>query len=299
MRSNIERIYNHKDEFDILNRNNYLLSPNPFFQVHNFINSINKDLNSNFLMNLNDLKISKNKEDGCSSNYDYKKNVIYSKDSKSDVFALLHVASNNRQNKYTGIITKEGVGYGLNNGLTDYYANMINGKKIVYPIEALAAKIIDMIYHGNLVKSYFKNNSEEITNVNIFISKLMELVDTYHDNYIELMECYMEKFNKERYYYNAVYGKFLKEKNIQLQELYNKIHKLEYNNYALVEDIYFMLIDIIEISRLCLDDQNHLINLLDNEIKEIIKKENFSYLNNLVDTLESTHKGKKLTKWKR
>jgi len=296
MKSNLERIYNHKDDFDILNKRNFMFYSNPFYLVNNYINNIDRHLNHNFINNLNDLQISNTNEFGYNSNYDYKNNIVNSKDSKSDVFALLHVASNNRKKEYTGIITPEGVGYGLNNGLTDYYTNKINGKKIVYPIEALVAKTLDKICQGEVSLDYFENEYRNFIEYDDCILNLMKLVDQYHDNYIELIECYRNKFEKERFYYNSIYGRQLKEKNIQLQELYNKISKLEYNNYTLVEKIHELLLDIIYYTDFNYSDMHLIAWNFENELETIISKENFGYLSNLINSFEWPRKGKKLIK---
>ena len=280
MKSSLEKIYVNRDNFDILNNSRYLFSSNPFYQVNRFITRIDNSLTKNYLLNLKDLGVVNIKNSEYTSDYDYLHNIASSRDDKSDVFVLLHVASNDKNKKYTGIINEDGVGYGLNNGLTEYYTNRINGKRYSYPIESIVAKILDKVAHKTLAISYFKNNSNLLcTSLNLpeyFILDLFELVDNYHDNYIELMNSYREKFEKERYYHNEVYGKFFKEKNKQLSDLYVNIHELEYTNYVLVENIYYLLIDIIMFSKMNTSEKNIIIELVNNEFSKLFKKEQFN-----------------------
>lgn len=296
MSSNLEKIYSKKDEFDILNRRTYLFSSNPFYKVNNFITNIDKRFNKNYLLNLRNLIITTEKQEGYTSDYDYKNNKIYSKDSKSDIFALLHVASNNREKEYTGIITKDGIGYGLNNGITEYYTNLINGKKLVYPIEALAANVLDAVEHRALALSYFENNSEAIQLADSEIITLIKTLDNYHDNYLELTNLYKQKEDKERFYHNQIYGNTLEDKNIELKRINGKIYRLECLNYGNVYDIYGLLISIIRKSRLNKNEQSILIEYVNGKFSNIFEKENFYYLNNLTNTFEVPEKRRILTK---
>ena len=293
MKSNLKRIYMNKGNFDILNNRRYLIYSNPFYLVNRFIVRIDDRLNNNYLFNLKDLGIIDNDDNRYTSNYDYLYNVVSSSNSKSDVFALLHVASNKKGNNYTGIITKDGIGYGLNNGVTDYYTNLINGKRNSYPIEAIVAKVFDKILHKTLATCYFENNSFYFCNSlclsESFIIDFMKKIDIYHDNYIELIHCYREKFEKERYYNNEIYGKNLKEKNIQLQRLYNKIHFLEKENYSIVYDIYYSLVDFIENSEIIYNEKIKLIEYINNEFNKLFCKEEFNYLSNLNNVFENVN----------
>lgn len=296
MNSNLQKIYNKMNYGEMLNKRTYLLSSNPFYKVNNFIINIDKGLNKNYIKNLIDLIITQEKQTGYTSDYDYKNNKIYSKDSKSDIYGLLHVASNDREKEYTGIITPEGIGYGLNNGLTEYYTNSINNKKIVYPIETLIAKIFDSIEHRAVAIGYFNNDSQMLLLSDSEIIKIMELLDFYHDNYIELLNLYKEKFDKERYFHNEVYGKYLKSNNINLQEIYSKINKLEYKNTACMYEIYRSLIMVIRRSCLEKNEQDILIEYMNGCFKNIFKNENFNYLSNLTTKFEKTPKRRILSK---
>lgn len=290
MKSNLERIYRNRDNFDILNSSRYLFSSNPFYQVNEFIVKIDRSLNKNYLLNLKDLGITENKNNEYISNYDYNHNIVSSKEAKSDVFTLLHVASNDRNRKYTGIINEEGVGYGLNSGLTDYYTNLINSKNYSYPVEVIIAKTIDKICHKDLATSYFENNVNILLNDSgvdrNLLNELLLLVDKYHENYIELIRLYKDKFEKERYYHNEVYGKLLKERNLGLQKIYDKIYDLEYNSYVLVDDIYWLLIDIIDFSKTTDSFKKLVIETLNSDLSSLFKLEQFSYLNNLSNYLK-------------
>ena len=296
MNSNLKKMYGKMNCGELLGTRTYQLSSNPFYKVNNFITNIEKGLNKNFIKNLIDLIITQENQSGYTSDYDYKNNKIYSRDSKSDVFGLLNVASNDREKEYTGIITKEGIGYGLNNGITEYYTNQINGKKFVYPIEALSANVLDAVQHRILALSDFGNNSEILEYANSETIALMKTLDIYHDNYLELTNLYKQKQDKERFYHNEIYGKHFENNDIELRRINGRIYKLECINYGIVFDIYGLLINIIRRSALNKNEQSILIEYVNRKFNNIFKKDNFNYLNNLTKTFEEPEKRKKLIK---
>lgn len=284
MKSSLKKIYDNKDNFNIIENRRYFFILNPFYLVNRFITRIDDNLNKNYLLNLANLTVQENDDTKCLSNYNYLHNIISSSNSKSDVFALLHVASNNRERKYTGIITEDGIGYGLNCGITDYYTNLINRKNLTYPLEVIIARVLNYIDNKDLATSYFTNNFEliqtKLKNENLI--DLMALLDEYNDNYITLIRLYNERFDKERYYYNEIYGNQLKEKDLKLQNLYTKIHRLEYNNYDIVYKIYNCIINIIEKNiNLYPETKETLIQFVNNEFCELFKMEQFKYLQNI------------------
>lgn len=296
MNSNLKKMYGKMNYSELLGTRTYQLSSNPFYKVNNFIANIEKGLNKNYLGNLIDLIIMQENQTEYTSDYDYKNNKVYSKDSKSDIFGLLHVASNDREKEYTGIITKDGIGYGLNNGITEYYTNQINGKKFVYPIEALSANVLDAVQHRILALSYFKNNSEILERANSEAITLMKTLDTYHDNYLELTNLYKQKDDKERFYHNQIYGNSFENKDVELRRINGRIYKLECINYGIVFDIYGLLISIIRRSALNKNEQSILIEYVNKTFNNLFKKDNFNYLNNLTKTFEVPEKRRILTK---
>lgn len=287
MKSSLKRIYDNRDSFNIIENRRYFFVSNPFYLVNRFITRIDDNLNKNYLLNLKNLIVQENDDNKCLSNYNYLHNIVSSSNSKSDVFALLHVASNNPERKYTGIITEDGIGYGLNCGITDYYTNLINGKTLTYPLEVIIVKVLNYIEHKDLATSYFANNfgllQTKLKDENLV--DLMALIDEYNDNYITLIRLYNERFDKERYYYNEIYGKQLKEKDLKLQNLYNKIHRLEYNNYDIVYNIYNYIINIIEHN---IEEKETLIQIVNNEFCKLFKMEQFKYLQNISNSFEKT-----------
>ena len=276
MKSKLKKIYDARDYFDILNKPSYFLTPNPIYQVNNFIVDANKKMNGNFLSNLNDLNILSTNEPLCKVDYDYNTNTLYCNDRSADVYGLLHVASNNRRKQYTGIILNSDVGYGINNGLTETFTHNINGSKFSYPLEAVVAEVLLTIDSDLMYYSYFSNNGSLVMLLNNKVEELMRNVDKYHDNTIELNSLYKELFAlKCSVYKNNEY------KN-RLECVNEKMLKLEYDNFATVYNIFNLLVDIISNSKLSRSDKQKLLSKTYYECEHIFSKEEMSYLLELI-----------------
>lgn len=275
MKSNLKKIYDLKDEFDILNRPRYRFYTNPIYQVNKFITDFDADLNENFINNLKDLKIKSEKIDDCISDYDYVNNTIYSSDEIVDVYGLLHVASNDRSKKYTGVILDNDLGYGLNNGFTDLFTNDINNKNFSYPLEATIAKALLMLDNNVVMHSYFTNSGEELKQISNRVHELMKYLDSYHDTFIKLISLYKERFIKD--------CMFLKSNDAkkELKKINDNIYTLECANFANVYHIFNILIDIIDSSNLDNDSKEDLFIRLRNEFKHMFIGEGFFYLREL------------------
>jgi len=296
MRSYLQEIYDSRKEFDILTKSRCFGVSNPFYKVKRFISKgISPIYIENYLDNLKDLTIKKVDYKGYKSDYDYLTNTIFTSDSKSDIFGLLHVASNDREKEYTGIITKEGIGYGLNNGLTELFTHTINHKKIVYPIEVLISKILLTTKNKEICYSYFNNDSGSLIN-NEIIFEILNFTDIYHNNYIELSSLYRQKFSKEFAYHNQIYGKKLKEKDHELGEINDRIYTLEYINIEVLYNIIDKLINLISNSNLPQEQQVNILKILTNNLNKIVIKDNFRYLQELTEDFDERFQVKKLLK---
>jgi len=278
MKSNLKQIYEERDSFDILNKSRYHFIPNPIYQVNNFVIGIDEKLNRNFLENLEDLKIKDETIKSIKSDYDYDTNTLYCKDSKSDVFGLLHVASNDKDKKYTGIITEDEVGYGLNNGITELFTNCINKKRFDFPFESTIAKALLMVDFDIMVYSYFNNAGNDLMMINNNIKNLMQLLDNYHDNYIKLMKLYNERFAKE---FRKLKGS---ERTKELEKIREKIYSLESSNFTNVSNIFDILIELINNSFLENSDKQRLFFELNHEFNLLFEREKFCYLNGVSDS---------------
>lgn len=274
MKSNLKLIYDKKDKIDILNRQNYLLMPNPIYKVNKFINEINPNYTKNFINNLTDLKIEK--ESYCDSYYIYDENILYCNNSKGDIFGLLHVASNDRNKKNTGIIVGNEVGFSLNNGLTEVYQNYIEDKKISYKLEAIIAEALLMLDFDLVTYSYFNNAGEMLNEFNEDINSLMNYLDDYHLKSFELINLYKEFFVKKL-------NKF-KTRNalLQLDNLYEKIEKVENSNIENVYRVFYTLIRIINNSKVDEIRKQQIFIKLNYKFKTLFESnEEFNYLKGL------------------
>lgn len=279
MKSNLKKIYDAKEGFNILNSPSYYFTTNPIYQVNKFITSIDPNLNKNFIENLKDLKINYQKAGICKSDYEYVTNTIYSHDNISDVFGLLHVASNDKNKKYTGIITEyvngKEMGYGLNNGLTEVFTNQINKKSFAYPLEATIAKVLLILDPNTVTYSYFNNDGKKLLNMNKKMDILLTCLDCYHDNFVELLIAYNERFVRN---YFKLKTNSQKQKSKLLEE---KIHKIEINNFTNVYYVFDTLNTIIDSSNIEEEKKQDLYISLYNEFNAMFMSEEFRYLKEL------------------
>lgn len=294
MKSNLKKYYE-TDIEHMINNKGTLLEPNPYYQVNKFITAKNSKLTTNYINNLENLKISDTKERQCLSSYNPVKNELYSKGGRADVYGLLYVASNDINKEHTGVITEEDLGYGLNNGITDLFTNMINGKRLTYPIEAITASVLYNINEQALLKSYFENDHNKLLYISKSYKELLSLLDIYHDNYIQLFSLYREKFLHDKYYHNLVYGTALKANDTTLREIENQIYKLENENYTCVADIISIIVDLILNSGINIQNISKITNDTNNKLNKTYYKEEFYYLLGLKDRIsEEVVKRKKL-----
>jgi len=291
MKSNLKMIYNKMDIVDLVNKPEFLFAPNPIFQVNKFITKRNKLLNANLINNLQDLKIERTST--YKNSYDYNTNTLFCNERKADVFGLLHVASNDRDKKYTGIISEDNVGYGINNGLTEVFTYNINGKKISYKLEAIISRALATIDAETLYHSYFTNNACELLNLNDNIKELMQCIDVYHDNNFQLIPLYQK-------YFCIKLNKFKSYNQLQvIEELNNKIIQLEEQNYEYIYKAFNLLIVIINNSKLSEHMKQMLFMKLTEELNSLFANEQYSYLQELTSEFENNIYVKRKTKWKK
>lgn len=294
MKSNLEKYYE-TDIEHMINNKGTILEPNPYYQVNKFISNKDNKLTSNYLSNLETLNITNTNERNCLSCYNPVKNELYSKNEKADVYGLLYVASNDINKPHTGVITEEDIGYGLNNGITDLFTSMINGKRLTYPIEAITASVLYAINDQIILKSYFENDHQNLVYILKEYKDLLVLLDSYHDNYLELFNLYKDKFLHDRYYHNLVYGTTLKANDETLKEIENKIYTLESSNYTYVADIITIMTDLITNSGLNIRAISKIANDTNSKLNKTYYKEEFYYLLGLKDRItDEVSKKKKL-----
>ena len=290
MKNTLKKIYDTREEFDILNKPTYHFMTNPFYQVNKYISNIDEGLTKNFRENLNDLKIELETNPLYKSSYDYTTNTLYCKNLKTDVFALLHMASNDKDKKYTGIISSGEIGYGLDNGLTEMFAVDINHENFIHPLEATIAKSLYMIDPKIVTFSYFTNDGNSLLLLNKNIKELMVNIDNYYNNYIKLIflnkELFARKYRKLR----------SSNQNKELKELESEIYYLERINFENAYKSFKILINIINESKLSLEEKQDLFTRLYNEFDILFGDEQFSYLNELANEFKTNNYTKKRVK---
>lgn len=272
MKSNLKRIYDSRDSFDIFNNPRYHLLANPIYQVNRFINKIDERLNKNFIENLKDIKIEKETITNSASDYDYNNNTLYCKNSKADVFGLLNVASNDRSKPNTGIILKDGTGYAINKGLTELFTHNINNKRCVFPFETIIAKALAAIESEVIADCYFKNSGNILIIKNSLLKEFMVLLDNYHVNYLKLINLYSEKWKDE-----FVKLKF-NERKKRLEMINEEIYDLEKTNFSLVVSITDYLINIIDNAFIEDSEKKNIFLMLSHEFDLLLENEKFYYL---------------------
>ena len=290
MKSNLIKIYESKKEIDFLNEEYYGLRRNPFYEVNNFIYGIDKNLNKNYLDNLQDLKVLPDYHRDSLCSYDYENNIAYSKGGKADAFVLFHVASNDRTKENTGVIDSEGNGYGLNTGITELFTYKVNNISLMYQVETFMAEIMYCLYKDELANSYFNNNSNILKSANPNINDVMLYLDQYHDNYIKLISLNRSIFSKERFYYNQVYGDTLKEKDDELNSIYESIYKLESANITYCNSLLDYIIKMIEKSNISQGEKLSILLKVKNTFTKITSKEDFDYLSEVNNNVLSNMK---------
>ena len=280
MRSNLKEIYINMNKVEMITKSKYILRKNPIFQVNEFIKSIEPNLNNNFINNLQTLKV----EDECDyqNAYDYETNTLFCKDSKSDVYGLLHVASNDLCKNYTGVIIDDEIGYALNNGLTEAYTKIINNKKPNYSLEVLVANKLLEIDFKNVSRSYFKNEGNDLLELFFEIRPLMQALDCYHDNSFTLISLYRQLFSERM-------KKF--KNNDEIEKINYNIDIFENANIDNVFNVLYDLINLINFSNIEGAEKQRLLLELRKDFGKLLKLEQFSYLNVLpLDFVADTKK---------
>lgn len=280
MKSNLKKYYDKRYKRDIVKNN--ILNDNPFAKVHKFISEYDyKFIADNFYNNLFNLTIEEsNKND---YNYDYEYNKIYSSDKRLDIYAVLTLASTDRFHNKKGII-KDNIGYGLNNGITDYYNQIITKNKSLFPFENFVANTLDKIDKENLAKAYFDPYNNTLENIipQDSYNDFNKLLDEYHNMYLKLMYLYKEKFYEGRYYYNLVYGNTLKKKNTRLTNIENNIELLEKQSY---ENVYLIILHLINYTtynhNLSNKEKQEILLFIKNKFNKLTLEDNLSYLRGL------------------
>lgn len=275
MKSSLKRLHDAKDRFDILNSPNYFMWVNPFYQVNKFITSIDKDLNKNFIKNIDDLIIEEAQNKIHLTDYNYYCNIINLRRVTNNIYTLLHIASNDIDKKYFGVIIEDGIGYSLNEGLTELFANEISYKGYNYPFEVMVAKSLFMIDKKNVAESYFKNDGNNLMLINPKIKNLMISLDSYHDNYIKLLNLYKEK--------NIIRQSKNKDKKLEslLENLNDSINMIEEENFENVYTIFSILINAINDSKFEEEKKQYLFKTISDEFSNIFTNSNLAYLQEL------------------
>lgn len=267
MRSKLKMFYSRKDEINLLEEKSHLIFSNPFYQVGNFLKRKNFYI-ENYKNNLEDLKIEK----GCSyytSMYDEKTNTIYSDNYISDIFGLLHVASNHREKEGLGLINENGEGIGLNNGLTSFLAGKIIKENQFYSIEKIIAKTLYLIDEYIITNAYFLNDQILLKMYNIDISNLNNCLDEYHNNSLKIKELSDKKTDL----------RFKIVRNDKLiHEIEDLIYELKNRNETLVYELFKIISDLIAYSNIETSNKIKIIGIINNELNNAYNIQGMNYL---------------------
>lgn len=282
-----EKYYDGESVLTLTSANNTLVISNPFYMVEEFLNKYYVNCKKNYHSNLKDLKVIKNASRHYIFDYDNVTNTISSKDFLGDIYGLLHIASVDRENDKNGIINN-GVGYGLNAGICEFYASTIVNVKNRYPIESLVAEFINRIDINILGESYFGNKPLNLSD------GLISNIDKYHDNYINLSNLYNELFYQGMALNGSIYGKLFRGNSFDLTSMEYRIDKLENDNFALVYNIISELVKMIYNSNLTEQEKAKDLVDLNRELNRIYDNAHFHYLRELIDVVKDSSEVKKL-----
>lgn len=282
-----EKYYDGESVLTLTSASNTLVSSNPFYMVEEFLTKYYVNCKKNYHSNLKDLKVVKNASRHYIFDYDNVTNTISSKDFLGDIYGLLHIASFDRENDKNGIINN-GVGYGLNAGICEFYASTIVNVKNRYPIESLVAEFINRIDINILGESYFGNKPLNLSD------GLISNIDKYHDNYINLSNLYNELFYQGMALNGSIYGKLFRGNSFDLTSMEYRIDKLENDNFALVYNIISELVKMIYNSNLTEQEKAKDLVDLNRELNRIYDNAHFHYLRELIDVVKDSSEVKKL-----
>lgn len=274
MRSKLKMFYDKKDEIDLFETKSYLMFTNPFYQVNKCIQSINADLNKNYIKNLQDLKIISSLNTFYTCSYNVEDNSLISKNYISDIFGLLHVASNDREKEGIGLIDSNNSGVGLNDGLTALLASHILVGKEIYPIEKIVAKTLLLINEEIITNSYFNNNSSLLKEYKIDILELNKILDEYHNNYLRL-----EFLDRKK---NELTFRMFKSKK-EIDEINDLIYILRVKNEDLIYKIIIQLTTLVAYSEIDYSKKAEIIKTINDDFNSAYNDEKLRYLETYTD----------------
>ena len=273
MRSKLKMFYDKKDKINLLEDKSYLIFSNPFYQVGKFLKE-EKFYLDNYKNNLKDLKIETGNNSYYTCMYNEKNNTIYSDNYISDIFGLLHVASNNREKDGIGLVDKNGIGTGLNSGLTSLFASEIVKGNEVYSIEKIVAKTMMLVHKLVITDAYFNNEPSFLEVYKLNISELNCVLDEYHSNSLKL-----DELNRK-----ISYLRFQIIRNDKLiKEIEEVIYELKNRNEILVYELFKLISDLIAYS--CVDEskKNEITNIINNDLNMAYNMQGMDYLSHYED----------------
>lgn len=249
---------------DLLDDENIYLAFNEFdyikeviYKVNEFITRRDSHLNKNLKNNLIGLKIKKDKIKLSENGYNASENELRIDNTKWDIVSVLEMASTNRNKMYPGIILENGIGYGLNAGITEYFSKCLSNKNSYYVIESLIAETLLKLNYDVVFYSYFYNNGSNLMLIDKKIKDLMVYLDLYHDNYIKIIKLNENKKNKKQ------------------------IFDLQVSNYHNVYSIIDILINIVNISFISEEDKYKIISEFISKFISITSFDEFRYLKSI------------------
>lgn len=155
---------------------------------------------SNFLMQLQNLIILKQENiDNTAAGYNPKTNTITYVNEIDLIHELFHMASTENESKTCGITQYEDgivqdedgtqikVNYGLDEGITDMFAEMANSNvPCGYPFERMCAEMLRNIFGLQIFKGYFENSYDKFLRdfpeeVQELVEDLVSSLDEYQD----------------------------------------------------------------------------------------------------------------------
>lgn len=224
------------------------------YKVNEFIVRRDITLNKNLKNNLSSLKIRKDKICLWENGYNALKNELRVDITKWDIASVLEMASTDRNKKYPGVVFDDGIGYGLNAGITEYFSRCLSNKNSNYAIEALVAETLLKLNYDVVFYSYFYNNGSNLMLIDRKIKDLMIHLDFYHDKYIELTKLSENKKDKK------------------------KIYEFQCSNYYNVYFIIDNLIEIVNVSFISEEEKCKIISDFVSKFVSITNFDEFRYL---------------------
>ena len=237
------------------NEYNYIIEL--IYKINEFIIKRDSDLNKNLKNNLTSLKIRKDKIEIWENGYNSKENELIIDNSKWDIVSILEMASTNRNKKYSGIVMDDGLGYGLNAGITEYFSKCLSNKRSYYVIESLVAETLLKLNYNVVFYSYFYNNGSNMMQFGKNINDLLIKLDLYHSNYLKMNKMISNTKNK------------------------NSIFRLQCSNFYCMYYIIENLIKIIDESFIDENEKYKIVSDFVSKFNSIISFEEFKYLKEL------------------